>query len=191
MSTALKGIPLSHYPELERRTGQKHEYYRGELFAMVGGSPQHALIATNFIAEARQRLLHSPCVTYNSDLRVKVRDSGLYTYPDATIVCGDLQLDSDVADTVVNPTVLVEVLSDSTEQYDRGRKASWYRSIPSLKVLVLISQDRPAVECLTRQATGGWLLTEATELTGDLVPDPLGIAIPLSELYRNVKFQTL
>lgn len=190
MSTALKGLSIAQYLDLELRTGQRHEYFRGEVFAMVGGSPRHSLIATNFSAEARQRLIHGPCVAYNSDLRIKVSSNGLYTYPDATIICGELQLDSDIPDTVVNPTVLAEVLSDSTEHYDRGRKAMWYRSIPSLNALVLISQDRPHVECFTRQTTGGWLLTEATELTDTLVLKPLGISIPLAEIYRNVQFQT-
>ena len=190
MSTAPKGLSIAQYLDLELRTGQRHEYFRGEVFALVGGSPRHSLIATNFSAEARQRLIPGPCVAYNSDLRIKVSSNGLYTYPDATIICGELQLDSDIPDTVVNPTVLAEVLSDSTEHYDRGRKAMWYRSIPSLNALVLISQDRPHVECFTRQTTGGWLLTEATELTDTLVLKPLGISIPLAEIYRNVQFQT-
>jgi Uma2 family endonuclease len=190
MATDLKGLSIAQYLDLELRTGQRHEYFRGEAFAMVGGSPGHSLIATNFSAEARQRLNPGPCVAYNSDLRIKVSSNGLYTYPDATIICGELQLDSDIPDTVVNPTVLAEVLSDSTEHYDRGRKAMWYRSIPSLNALVLISQDRPHVECFTRQTTGGWLLTEATELTDTLVLKPLGISIPLAEIYRNVQFQT-
>lgn len=190
MATDLKGLSIAQYLDLELRTGQRHEYFRGEAFAMVGGSPRHSLIATNFSAEARQRLNPGPCVAYNSDLRIKVSSNGLYTYPDATIICGELQLDSDIPDTVVNPTVLAEVLSDSTEHYDRGRKAMWYRSIPSLNALVLISQDRPHVECFTRQTTGGWLLTEATELTDTLVLKPLGISIPLAEIYRNVQFQT-
>lgn len=190
MSTALKGLSIAQYLDLELRTGQRHEYFRGEAFAMVGGSPRHSLIATNFSAEARQRLIPGPCVAYNSDLRIKVSSNGLYTYPDATIICGELQLDSDIPDTVVNPTVLAEVLSDSTEHYDRGRKSMWYRSIPSLNALVLISQDRPHVECFTRQTTGGWLLTEATVLTDTLVLKPLGISIPLAEIYRNVQFQT-
>ncbi|MFM8479433.1 MAG: Uma2 family endonuclease [Planctomycetaceae bacterium] len=190
MSTAPKGLSIAQYLDLELRTGQRHEYFLGEVFAMVGGSPRHSLIATNFSAEARQRLIPGPCVAYNSDLRIKVSSNGLYTYPDATIICGELQLDSDIPDTVVNPTVLAEVLSDSTEHYDRGRKAMWYRSIPSLNALVLISQDRPHVECFTRQTTGGLLLTEATELTDTLVLKPLGISIPLAEIYRNVQFQT-
>ncbi len=113
MSTVLKGYSLSQYVEEEIRTGVKHEYYRGEVFAMVGGTPRHALIATNFLRESSMALKERPCVPYNSDLRIKIEESGLYTYPDASIVCGELQLDAEVPTAVLNPTVLLEVLSDS------------------------------------------------------------------------------
>ena len=93
MSAVLKGLSLAQYLEHELRTGEKHEYYRGEIFAMVGGTPRHSLIATNFSGEARQRLVDKPCVPYNGDLRIKVESAGLYTYPDASIICGELQLD--------------------------------------------------------------------------------------------------
>ncbi len=129
-----------------------------------------------------------PCIAYTGDLRIKVDSAGLYTYPDASIVCGELQLDSEIPNTALNPTVLIEVLSESTERYDRGQKSAFYRTIPSLQVLVLISQDRPLVECFTRHTSGGWLLTDARQLDASLVLDSIGISIPLSELYRNVQF---
>ena len=188
MSAAIKGLTLSEYVAQELRTGIKHEYYRGETFAMVGGTPRHALIATNFLRESSLALKNTPCVAYNGDLRIKVDDSGLYTYPDASITCGPLQLDEDVPNTVINPTVLVEVLSDSTERYDRGRKSDHYRHILSLQELVLISQDRPLVECFTRHASGGWLLTDVRELEESLSLKSVGITIPLAELYRDVEF---
>jgi Uma2 family endonuclease len=155
---------------------------------MIGGTPRHSLIATNFSGEARQRLVDKPCVPYNGDLRIKVESAGLYTYPDASIICGELQLDPETPNSVTNPVVLVEVLSESTEGYDRGEKSAFYRSIASLRALVLISQNRPLVECYTRQASGGWLLTEVRSLSDSLVLEPIGIAIPLAEIYRNVKF---
>lgn len=188
MSAVLKGVNLAQYLEHESRTGEKHEYYRGELFAMVGGTPRHALIAANFLGEATQLLKGNPCIAYTGDLRIKVESADLYTYPDASIVCGELKMDSDLPNTVLNPTVLVEVLSDSTERYDRGQKSAFYRTIPSLQALVLISQDRPLVECFTRHLSGGWLLTDARQLDASLVLEPIGISIPLSELYRNVQF---
>lgn len=186
MSTALKGQTLSQYLDQERKTGEKHEYYRGELFAMVGGTPQHALIATNFLREASQAPKDQPCVAYNGDLRIKVEASGLYTYPDASIICGDLEFDQELSNTVLNPTVLVEVLSDSTEKYDRGKKAEHYRSIPALRQLVLISQERRFVECFTRINVNEWLFQEYREPSSVLSLHSVNIAIPLAELYRNV-----
>jgi Uma2 family endonuclease len=188
MSPGLRGLTLTHYLDEETRTGIRHEYYRGEIFAMVGGTPRHALIATNFTGEARLRLGNSKCVPYNGDLRIKIDDSGLYTYPDASIICGPLQLDDLVPNTVVNPTVIVEVLSDSTEKYDRSTKSEHYRRIPSLQDLVLISQDRPLVECYSRHPSGGWLLRDARHLSELLVLESVGIEIPLFEIYRNVEF---
>lgn len=188
MSTALKGKTLAQYLATETATKVKHEYFRGEVFAMVGGTPRHALIATNFTGEARQRLGRKSCIAYGSDLRIKVDDSGLYTYPDASIICGELKLDEEIPNTVLNPTVLVEVLSESTESYDRGKKSDHYRRIASLQTLVLISQDRPLVEWFSRHEPGGWILRDAREMDQSLVLDSVGISIPLSELYRNVQF---
>jgi Uma2 family endonuclease len=190
MSAVLKGCTLTQYLEHELRTGEKHEYYRGEIFAMVGGTPRHSLIATNFLRESSESLKDRPCVAYNGDLRIMVDPDGLYTYPDASIICGELEIAPETPNTVKNPSVLVEVLSESTEAYDRGDKSAFYRSIPSLKALVLIAQDHPHVECLTRQATGGWLLTEFRSMNDALILEPVGISIPLAEIYRNVKFDT-
>ena len=190
MPAVLKGLTLADYLEFESRVGEKHEYYRGELFAMVGGMPRHSLISTNFLRESSESLKGKPCVAYNGDLRIKVEPVGLYTYPDASIICGELELDPEIPNTVLNPVVLVEVLSGSTEGYERGQKSSFYRSIPSLKSLVLIAQDRPHVECFTKQTNGGWLLTEARSLSEFLVLEPVAISIPLSEIYRSVQFDS-
>ena len=167
----------------------KSEFYQGEIFAMGGGSANHSLIAANFVGEARNALKEKPCTVFNSDLRVQVQSTGLYTYPDATIVCGELEFDDDHHDTIVNPTVIVEVLSDSTEKYDRGRKSSHYRQVASLKELILIAQDCPHVERFTRQPNGDWLFHEQKDLSADLELKSLGITIGIAELYRNVKFE--
>lgn len=191
MSAVVKGLSVAQYLEHEARTGEKHEYFQGEIFAMVGGTPRHALITANFLREASQRLKDRPCAVFSGDLRIKIQSARLYTYPDASIVCGELQMDSDIPNTVLNPCVLVEVLSDSTERYDRGQKSSFYRSIASLQTMVLISQDRPHVECLTRRAAKEWLFTETENSDGSLVLEPIGVSIPLSELYRNVQFDSM
>ena len=197
MSTALKRISEQEYLLRERAADFKSEFFDGEMFAMVGGTPTHSLIAANFIREAGNALRGRPCKVFTSDLRVRVDATGLYTYPDATIVCGELQFADDQRDTLTNPTVIVEVLSESTEKYDRGRKANHYRQIESLQELVLISQDRPHIERFTRQSSGDWLFHEDRGLTAKFELPAVGIlaqtglAIALAEIYRNVEFAPL
>ena len=191
MSTALKRITPQEYLIRERQASIKSEFYQGEIFAMGGGSANHSLIAANFVREAGNALKDKPCIVFNSDLRVQVQSTGLYTYPDATIVCGELLFDDDHRDTLLNPTVIVEVLSDSTEKYDRGKKSNHYRQIASLKELILIAQDRSHVERFTRQPNGDWLFHEQKELTADFELKSLGISIAISELYRGVTFEPI
>jgi Uma2 family endonuclease len=189
VSTALKSITPQEYLIRERQTSTKSEFYQGEVFAMGGSSANHSLIAANFVGEARNGLKDSPCAVFNSDLRVQVQSTGIYTYPDATSVCGELEFDDDHRDTLLNPTVIVEVLSDSTEKYDRGKKSNHYRQITSLKELILIAQNRPHVERFTRQPNGDWLFHEQKEMTADFELKSLGISVAMSELYRGVKFE--
>jgi len=189
MSSAAKAkITVQEYLAMERVSEIKHEFYDGDIFDMTGGTPAHSLIASNIIREAGNALKSRPCVVFNSDLRVKVNPSGLYTYPDVTIVCGQQQFDDDQRDTLVNPTVIVEVLSKSTAIYERGAKSKQFRKIESLQALILVEQDSPVVEVYRRQPEGNWLLTEATDLSESIAIQPLGISIPLSEIYRNVTF---
>jgi Uma2 family endonuclease len=189
--TARKRITPQEYLIRERQASIKSEFYQGEIFAMGGGSANHSLIAANFVGEAGNALKDKPCIVFNSDLRVQVQSTGLYTYPDATIVCGELLFDDEHRDTLLNPTVIVEVLSDATEQYDRGKKSNHYRQIASLKELILIAQDRSHVERFTRQPNGDWLFHEQKELTADFELKSLGISIAISELYRGVKFEPI
>jgi Uma2 family endonuclease len=189
MSTALKRISPQEYLIRERQASLKSEFFQGEVFAMTGGSPNHSLIAANFVREAGNGLKNKPCAVFSSDLRVRVKSTGLYTYPDATIVCGELEFDDEQRDTVVNPTVIIEVLSDSTEKYDRGEKSNHYRQIESLKELILISQDRPNIEQFTRQPNGDWLFHEEKNLSSDFEMKSLGISVAIFELYRNVRFE--
>ncbi len=188
MSSALKRMSVQEYLDRERQASSKSEFYEGEMFAMAGGSARHSLIAANFVREAGNAVKDKPCVVFNSDLRVLVLPTGLHTYPDATIVCGPQEFEDECQDTLTNPTVIVEVLSDSTEKYDRGRKADHYRQIVSLKGLVFIAQDHPHVECFVRQTDGGWLFLEEKLLTASFELPSLGDCVRLSELYRNVRF---
>ncbi len=188
MSTTVERITPQEYLLRERQSPTKSEYFQGEVFAMSGGSANHSLIASNFIREAGNALKDRPCAVFNSDLRVKICATGLYTYPDVTIVCGEQEFDDDHRDTLINPTVLVEVLSESTEKYDRGRKSNHYRQIESLRELVLVAQDRPCVERFTRQPNGDWLFHEQSGLSGSFELTSVQISIELAELYRGVKF---
>ena len=188
MSTALKRITPQEYLIRERQASTKSEFYRGEVVEMVRGTANHSLIAANFVGEVRNALKDKLCTVFNIDLRVQVQSTGLYTYPDATIVCGELEFDDDQRDTIINPTVIVEVLSDSTEKYDRGKKSNHYRQITSLKELILIAQDRPHVERFTRQPNGDWLFHEQKELSAEFELKSPGIFVAMSELYRGVKF---
>jgi Uma2 family endonuclease len=191
VSTALKRITPQEYLIRDRQASCKSEFHQGEVFAIGGGSANHSLIAANFVREAGNALKDKSCTVFNSDLRVQVRSTGLYTYPDATIVCGEREFDDDQRDTIINPTVIVEVLSDSTEKYDRGKKANHYRQIASLKELLLITQDRPHVERFTRQPNGDWMFHEQYDLSADFELKSLGIFVAISELYRGLKFDPI
>ena len=189
MVTAFKRVTPQEYLVRERQALTKSEFFQGEIFAMVSGIANHSLIAANFVGEARNSLKGRPCAVFNSDLRVQVRSTGLCTYPDATIVCGEQEFDDDHRDTLINPTVIIEVLSDSTEKYDRGKKSNQYRQISSLKELVLISQERPHVECYTRQPNGDWLFHEQRDLTASFELKSVAVILEMSELYRGVTFE--
>jgi Uma2 family endonuclease len=158
------------------------------MFAMAGGTLRHSLIATNLARELGNRLQGGHCVPFNSDLRVKVEATGLWTYPDLSVICGPPQFAAGTDDTVINPTVLVEVLSESTEAYDRGRKFDHYRQIPSLQEYLLVSQAEPRIDHFVRQAEERWLLSSAVGLEGNLALPSLQISISLAEVFAKVVF---
>jgi Uma2 family endonuclease len=178
-------ISPEQYLAIERRATERHEYYRGEMFAMSGASREHNLIAGNLARALGNRFVGRPCETYTSDMRVRIDRSGLYTYPDVVVVCGEPRfLDAEV-DTLLNPTVLMEVLSKSTEAHDRGFKSASYRLIPSMWQYVIVAQDRMAVECYTRRGEV-WELSDARGAEATLRLESLGVEIPLSEVYERV-----
>ena len=154
-----KLLTPQEYLARERLAEFRSEYYRGEVFAMAGASWEHTLIKDNLAAESRGQLKQGPCHVLTSDMRVKISGTGLYTYPDIAIVCDKPQFEDGEFDTLLNPRALVEVLSDSTEKYDRGAKFAHYRQIPSLQEYVLVSQDRVLMERDPRCADGSWVLT--------------------------------
>ena len=187
MSTAPKRLLTpAEYLAQERRAAFKSEFYQGETFAMAGASREHNLIVGNLVGEVRDQFKGRKCEVYPSDMRVRVSATGLYTYPDVTIVCGTPEFEDEQVDTLLNPTVLLEVLSESTEAYDRGTKSAHYRRLPSLMEYVLIAQDRPHVERYVRQPDGGWLLREATGLDEAVDLESVSVHLPMSEIYRQV-----
>lgn len=188
MSTApaIRYTP-AQYLERERKALTKSEYFAGEMFAMAGATEPHNLIVTNTISELRQQLKHRPCKVYPSDMRVRVSATGLYSYPDVVVVCGEAEFEDDHRDTLLNTTLLVEVLSPSSEAYDRGKKFGHYRRLPSLKEYVLISQDRHLVEVFARQPDGHWLLAEASRLEEAIPLGSIQATLRLVEVYEKVE----
>jgi Uma2 family endonuclease len=177
-------MTYAEYSAFEREATVKHEYLRGEVFAMAGGTFEHARLGVRITFLLTRELDGRPCRVFSSDLRVRVEATDLDTYPDASVVCAEPQSAEADAHALINPTLLVEVLSDSTEAYDRGPKASHYRRIPSLKGYLMISQHEPRLELQLRQADGSWTLLEAG--AGErLELRPLGIGIDVDELYRE------
>jgi Uma2 family endonuclease len=189
MSTVPRSLLTpQEYLERERRAETRSEFYRGEVFAMSGATWEHTLIKDNFSREAGLRLKGGPCKVVTSDLRVKVDASGLYTYPDIVIVCQEPQFEDNVFDTLINPRAIVEVLSESTEKYDRGSKFENYRLVPSLQEYVLVAQDRLLVERFVRQDDNTWVLTVFDKPGTSFSFGTIDAEIPLGEIYRGVTF---
>jgi Uma2 family endonuclease len=175
------------YLASERIAAYKSEYFRGEVFAMTGASPTHVLMVSNIVAALHGQLRRRPCTVYSTDLRVKVQASGLYIYPDVIVVCGDLQFDDDHQDTLLNPILIIEVLSESTKDYDRGGKFAQYRKIPSFVEYVLVAQDECHVEHFVKQVHGGWLLSETNRLEDMLTLFSIECTLPLSDVYEKAR----
>jgi Uma2 family endonuclease len=161
----------------------------GEVLAMAGGSHHHVLIGSNLVGELRNRLKGTGCRAY-TDLRIRIPRKTLYTYPDGTIVCGEHQFDqhSSAGATLTNPRVIIEVLSPSTERFDRGDKFALYREIPSLAEYVLVSQLHPRVETFFRRDDGGWSFRSFDGLKAVLTLQAVKIGLPLTEIFSGVEF---
>jgi Uma2 family endonuclease len=181
-------LTAEEYLTLERQAEIKSEYVDGEMVAMTGGSPNHSLVIGNLHAELRQGLKGRACRTYPAELRVRVSAANLYTYPDIVVVCSDLQMDDVDRDAVLNPILIAEVLSPSTESYDRGRKFELYQTLESLREYVLVAQDRPRVEHYLRQDGHVWLYTDVSGFDSSVSFTSIGCQVPLAEIYDKVGF---
>ena len=178
----------AEYLVIERHAQFKSEFLDGEMFAMAGASPTHNSIKENLIIRLGSQIWGGPCRSYSSDQRVKVSATGLYTYPDIAVVCGQPEFEAGQPDVLLNPRVIIEVLSESTERYDRTTKFRHYQQIESLGEYVLVYQDEPLVECFALQANGKWELTTIAGLAGQLELTTVPAKIPLADIYASVTF---
>jgi Uma2 family endonuclease len=188
MSTA--AVPRytpEEYLARERAAEYKSEYVNGFIVAMTGASRPHNVVAVNIGGELRSQLKGRPCEVYLADMRVKVSATGTYRYPDVVVACGDIAFEDAELDTLLNPVVIVEVLSPSTEATDRGEKFAHYRRLASLQEYLLVSQDTPRIEQYVRQADG-WLLSEVSDLDASVRLTAIDCVLPLREVYDKVRF---
>ncbi|MGD1068703.1 MAG: Uma2 family endonuclease [Bryobacteraceae bacterium] len=185
---AIPFLTPEQYLEIDRAAERRSEYLDGHIYAMAGGSRTHSYLAVAIAAELRQALRNRGCEVGNSDLRVRVSERGPYFYPDAVVSGGDAETAGD-DDIALNPTLIVEVLSKSTEAFDRGDKFAWYRKIESLREYVLISQTSPRVETFVRSEQGGWTFTEFAGPEAICRFASVDCSIPVAAIYQGIKLE--
>lgn len=180
-------VSPDEYLERERRAEYKSEYFAGEIVAMAGAKRKHNLVSNNVSASLTTQLRNSPCEVYSNDMRVQADREKQYSYPDVVVVCGEPQFRDGREDTLLNPTVVVEVLSPSTESRDRGEKFLRYRQIASLTDYLLIAQNERRVEQFTKQTDGSWRMVETD--VGEVRLDSVGCTLSLADVYNKVKLE--
>ncbi|MCI0489257.1 MAG: Uma2 family endonuclease [Blastocatellia bacterium] len=183
-------LTFEEYLDAERRAGHRSEYFEGEVFAMAGASRQHNRIVTNLVTGLDNQLRERPCNVYSNDMRVRVEATGLSTYPDVVVTCEEELFYDQHQDTLLNPVVIIEVLSDSTEAYDRGKKFEHYQQIASLRQYTLVAQDKCRVEQYLRQENNRWIYTEAHDFDGALKLPSVGCELILKDIYAKVKLKS-
>lgn len=186
---ATKFVSVSEYLQIEETAVEKSEYYKGEVFGMSGGSIAHNTISTNTTALLWNFLRDKPCRVFNSDQKVRIEANSLITYPDVSILCGEPELWNNRTDMILNPTVIIEVLSPSTAGYDQGDKFKLYRDIPSLKEYILIASTEQMVQRYLKQAPHHWAFSDTRDAEAMFEVETIGFSCPVKELYRNVDFQ--
>jgi Uma2 family endonuclease len=184
-------ITPEEYLAIERTATFKSEYFNGEVFAMAGAQEPHVLLVTNLVAELRTKLRRNGCRVYSTDMRVCVSPTGQYVYPDLTVVCSPpIFLDSTL-DTLTNPQLIIEVLSPTTQDYDRGGKFTSYRTIPSFQEYLTVASDEIHIEQHVRkEKEGGWFLTDHTNVSGNIPLHSIGIDLMLADIYDGITFES-
>ena len=186
---AIPRLTPDEYLSVERKSEIKHEYADGRMYAMSGGSLAHSHIEGSIVAVLKRLLAGGNCRVSTSNLRIQISPSGPFVYPDAAVYCGDAELSDDYRDSLLNPRVVFEVLSKSTEAYDRGQKFAQYRRIESLKDYLLVSQTESRIEVFSRTETGKWELAEFIGNDATCAIPSIGCEIALAEVYRDVTFE--
>ena len=188
LAQTVQRLSESDYLEIERKADFKSEFIDGQMIRMSGFNRWHSIITANASAELGSNLRGTQFFVFDSSMRVKVEATGLYTYPDVTVACEEQRFVDDETDTLLNPTVIVEVLSDSTEKYGRGEKFRHYQQIHSLQEYLLVSQRAPRVELFKREPHNTWRLHQAEGLNATITSPTLAVTLKLSEIYANVQF---
>ena len=190
MAVQVPKLTVDQYLAIEREAEYRSEYYRGEMFAMAGGTGSHSELAGVLIRLIGNRLAGRGCKVYTSDMKIQIEPGGLNTYPDVSVVCGKPVFSTLTKEALVNPKLIVEVLSKSTEANDRGFKFQEYKKVASLEEYVLVSQTEPLVELFGRRAGAAWTdYSEARGMTARIDLKSLGIEIPLEEIYGQIDFE--
>ena len=182
-------ITEQEYLATEREALEKHEYYKGEIFAMSGASFKHVKISSNIMVDVGSKLRGKKCNPFTSDLRIHIPKNTLYTYPDIVIVCGEPEMTDDDFDTITNPSVIIEILSKSTRDYDKGGKFTLYRDIPTLQEYILVDSEKVGVEKFVKNNDGSWQLTEYKTLNDSFVIDTTATTVALVDVYEAVLFK--
>lgn len=185
---AVKHVSLEEYLRLEEAAEEKHEYVDGSIVAMAGATREHNEIVSNLIREIGLCLKGKECAIYPSDFRVTTPAGISYFYPDATVVCGNTELQPHVFDTLLNPVVIFEVMSEGTEKIDRGYKFFYYQQIPSLREYILIDSREYAVEAISRQDDNAWRFTKLSPADGQLHLSSIGCTLSFDDIYYRVQF---
>lgn len=179
-------ITPEQYLAIERQWEIKHQYYAGEMFAKTGASEEHNLISANVLAAIHQQFRNRACKLYSSDMRDKISDTGLYTYPDVVATCDTAEFEDSEVDSLLNPLLLAEVFSESTEAYNRGKKFEHYRKIASSRECVLIAQDRHRLERYARQDGRSWALSDCDSLETEIELTSIGCRLAMADVYDKV-----
>jgi len=182
-----KKYTIEEYLEMEQVSQEKHEYYEGEIFAMSGSKVTHNIIAMNTSTLFTSKLKGKPCRPFNSDQRIHIEKNSLFTYPDISIVCGDIETRNNDDWNILNPTVIVEILSPSTRDYDRGQKFKLYRDIPTLKEYILVESEAINVEIFFLNNENHWELREYKSIENYFILESIQVKLELTEIYEGTK----